>query len=253
LRRLADCRTLTFLAFVGSCLGLLIVAPASWNGGGGALGNRYFIAIYPVLLFLVPAGAGLWQVIATAVAGLCCIGFLFVHPFAYSKSVWKVPEHRPLRWFPIELTIMENLPVRLIRERGRILVEHNPEVFLYYMDGNTYDQEPDGFWVAGPGTADIVIRTALPLTQLDLVLRSNVANEVVVSLGGRSVPVSLIPDEEKSVHFRPGAGVHANGYEVVWTIKTSAGFRPQAFDPTSTDMRQLGVFIKPTYSVAAPR
>jgi len=254
LRRTTRWQALTFLAFLGSCLGLLLVAPQSWNGGGGPLGNRYFIAIYPTLLFLAPAGAGFWPAVVALVAGLTCVGFTMAHPFVYSKAVWLVPEHRPLRWFPIELTIMENLPVRLNQERGRILVKENPEVILYYMDGNTYHQEPDGFWVAGPAAADIVVRTVFPLSQLDLRVSSNVANEVVLSVGGRTVPLTLNPNEEKTVQIRPNPGVLANGYEVVWTIKTSAGFRPQQFNPNSTDTRpNLGVFIKPTYSVAEPR
>jgi hypothetical protein len=253
-RRTTAWQVFVFLAFMGSSLGLLIFAPQSWNGGGGPIGNRYFIAIYPTLLFLAPAGAGLWPAMIAAIGGLACVGFITMHPAAYSKAPWLVSEHRPLRWFPIELTIMESLPVRLNRERGRILVEANPEVFLYHMDGNTYDQEADGFWVAGPATTDIVIRTALPLTQLDLRVSSNVANTVRMFVGGRSTGViTLVPNEEKAVQLRPPAGVHANGYEVVWTIRTSAGFRPQQFDPNSSDTRQLGVFIKPTYSAAAPR
>ena len=97
--------------------------------------------------------------------------------------MWLNPERWPLRLLPVELTLVNNLPVFLNPQRGRILVSRDPEVFLYYMDGNTYFQEKDGFWVA-PGVADIIVRTERPLTELDLKISSPVANEVEVSIGG---------------------------------------------------------------------
>ena len=47
-------RMLTFGAFVASAIGLLLLMPYTWSGGGGPIGNRYFLSIYPVLFFLMP-------------------------------------------------------------------------------------------------------------------------------------------------------------------------------------------------------
>ena len=44
------------LAVAGSVLALLVFAPYSWSGGGGPPGNRYFMSLYPALLFLTPMG-----------------------------------------------------------------------------------------------------------------------------------------------------------------------------------------------------
>ena len=65
------------------------------------------------------------------------------------------------RLLPIELTILNDLPVHLKYERFRVPVSKDPEC-SYYMDSNTYYAEANGgFWVA-PGTAEIVIRTVGP-------------------------------------------------------------------------------------------
>jgi len=180
------------------------------------------------------------------VIGLVCVGPILIQPFAASREPWRVPERWPLRLLPVEFTLINDIPVYLNPQRGRVLVSQEPEVFLYYMDSHTYFQEPGGFWVA-PGTADIVIRTARPLSRLDLQVRSPVANEVEISLGGRHVRETLRPNEEKRISLTPEAGVAANGYQLLWRITTSAGFYPRDFNPASTDNRHLGVFISPKY------
>ena len=45
-------RVLTFLAFAASALGLLLLTPYTWSGGG--VGNRYFFGGYGVMLFALP-------------------------------------------------------------------------------------------------------------------------------------------------------------------------------------------------------
>jgi hypothetical protein len=246
LRRAVVWQWLIAIACAGSILALLVLTPSSWNGGGGPVGNRYFLSIYPTLLFLLPAGGSLIAALASAIVGLMFVGAILVRPFAASQKTWLNPERWPLRLLPVELTLMNDLPVYLNNQRGRILVSKDPEVFLYYMDSRTYNQEPGGFWVA-PGTTDIVVRTVFPLTTLTLKIGSQIPNEVEVSIGGRSDRVTIQPGEEPTLRFSPPPGVHANGYEIVLTIWTKSGFYPQQFDPKSLDQRLLGVFIKPTY------
>ena len=236
----------TALACGLSVLALLVLAPLSWNGGGGPIGNRYFLSLYPALLFLVPAGTGMLGSVLALGGGALFLSGILLHPVAASQKPWLNPERWPLRELPVEFTLINDLPVFLNQQRGRVLVSEDPEVFLYYMDGNTYFQEAEGFWVA-PGTADIVVRTAKPLTGLDLGLRSPIDNEVRISLGESRAPVSLRAGEEQTVRFRPEPGVHANGYQILLRIETSKGFYPKDLDPDATDTRHLGVFVRPTY------
>ena len=43
--------------------------PDNWYGGGGTVGNRYFLSLLPLVLFLVPRGRE-WLVAAAGVVGL---------------------------------------------------------------------------------------------------------------------------------------------------------------------------------------
>jgi len=244
---------MTLLAWAGSCVVLLLVAPASWNGGGGPIGNRYFISLYPALLFLTPAAVrSLIPSLGAIAVGLACVGPILAHPFTASRTVWLNPERWPLRLLPIELTMMEDLPVRLNIKRARVEVCKDPQVFLYYLDSHTYYQEADGFWVA-PGATDIVVRTEFPLSRLDLKVHSPIANTIEMSIGGRSQALTLRPNEEQTIQLHPDPGVYARAsYQVVWHIETAAGFFPHDFDPASQDARRLAVFISPKYAVSVP-
>ena len=44
----------TLCAFSLTAVGLCIYMPYTWSGGGGPPGNRYFLSIYPAVLFLTP-------------------------------------------------------------------------------------------------------------------------------------------------------------------------------------------------------
>ena len=66
---------LTLAAGVITAVVLLIYMPFTWSGGGGPVGNRYFLGTYGVFLFLVPR-------MQTAVGGLLttALSALFVAP-----------------------------------------------------------------------------------------------------------------------------------------------------------------------------
>jgi hypothetical protein len=45
---------LTLAAGVGSAIVLMLYMPFTYSGGGGPVGNRYFLSVYPVFLFVTP-------------------------------------------------------------------------------------------------------------------------------------------------------------------------------------------------------
>ena len=59
----------------------LVFIPANWQGGGGFVGNRYFVNVYPAFLFLVTRIRPLWTLPTTfAVAGTF-LGTIVLTPF----------------------------------------------------------------------------------------------------------------------------------------------------------------------------
>ena len=45
---------------------LLLLTPFTYSGGGGPVGNRYFLSFYPLFLFLTPALRGFGSAVVGA-------------------------------------------------------------------------------------------------------------------------------------------------------------------------------------------
>lgn len=245
---------LTFGAIAGTALILLVWFPYTWNGAGGPPGNRYFLSVYPLFLFLLPAGTGAVAALTSWVVGGAFVGAMLIHPFVSSKAPWTVPERAPLCYLPIELTMMDDIPARLNTSRGRLLFGNPRNALLYYMDAGTYmpEDSPDGqfFWVAGLTRSDIVVRLSdrTPTAKMRLIAESRVANHVTVDWGGDRCALTLAPNQPATCELRARGAVWAHfGYFFVLKVTTTAGFVPSVADPLSPDSRNLGVRLTPVF------
>ncbi len=256
-RQSAVWQWLLVLACLGGALVLLLLTPTSWSGGGGPLGNRYFMSLYPALLFLVPAGLH-WRVAAgTVVAGLLCVGPTLMSPLASARNPSRVADHWPLHLLPVEMTMIDDSPARMSIDRGRIQFWIDSFVFMYYADAHSYSPEPEdgvpgapttGFWIAGNRTATIVVRSPTPLTSVHLTVFSRVPNEFGFDMQGRSGSLTLEAGQTGRIQLVPGRPLRmAASYAYLWTMTTTDGFVPAETEPGSTDDRNLGVFVKPVF------
>jgi hypothetical protein len=237
---------LALAMLVASIVVMLALAPDTWNGGGGPPGNRYFLSLYPVLFFLLPAGTSGWTAVA-ALLGLAVTGPLLVRPIAASLEPWHNVEHGIPRVLPIELTLADNLPVRLDLNRSRLDLDG---ALLYQMDENAFlPEQTQRFWVAGVARAEMILRTDRPIEKATLNLHSGVANHVTVTLGRAHAAIDLQPEGNGTIVLEPGPGVAYSGGSraYVFTVTTTNGFVPADVDPTSHDKRFLGVFIEPHF------
>jgi len=237
---------LIVLALGASVVVMQAYAPDTWNGGGGPLGNRYFLALYPAMFFLLPAAASRWTAVA-AVLGFAVTAPLLAHPLAASLEPWHNVEHGIPRLLPIELTLADNLPVRLDLNRSRLDLDG---ALLYEMDENAFlPEETKRFWVAGAARAEMILRTDRSIAKATLRLHSAVANHVVVRLGRARAAIDLAADADGTVVLEPGPGAAYNGGSraYVFTVTTTDGFVPMEVDPKSHDRRFLGVFIEPHF------
>ena len=243
----------TAAAMVGSVLVLLVYFPFTWNGAGGPPGNRYFLAVYPTMLFLLPAGAGLASALVALVVGVAFTGAMVIQPFAAASDTWRNITRAPLRYLPVELTILDDLPVRLKWNRGRIIFVHDPTVFTYFMDGDTYDAEGQGFWVKGKASSDVILRTEHPLTRIEFDIRSKVPNTVTISFGGHTQTVVLGEDGFAKIRIVPGPPLDVHlSYPYVLHVTTTNGFFPRDREPASDDVRYLGAFLQITFMYGPP-
>lgn len=246
-RRWTMWQAATALTVGATALVLLVYTPFSWSGGGGPLGNRYFLSIYPVLFFLLPPMTGAWTVGVMWLGGLACTWFALLHPLDVAYRPGLASRAGLNRLLPVELTMVNDLPLMLEANKGRIPYGQPPkDILLYYVDDNAWlpDQE-GGIWVRGASRADIVLRSGDRPLRYIVTMRSLTETEVGVSLGGQTRRVTVRPGTRTTVVV-PGddAVFTRRSYSVLLKVSASRGARPKQVEPGSTDERDLGVQVK---------
>jgi hypothetical protein len=240
----------TFAVIAGIALVCIFWWPYTWNGGGGPIGNRYYVSVYPLFLFLLPASAGAWTAIAAGLGGVAFLWPVFAHPFGSTKEPWLHPATWPLRVLPVERTMMNDIPARLFPADARWKVPFGDprNASIYRMDGNAYDGEPFqegfGFWIAGNAPTEVIIATAWPQTRVRLVvIGRRVDNTFSANFGGSRCRLELKPEVAQTCDLVTADSVWAHGsYFYSLKMSTSAGF----LEPP--DARNLGVRVVPTFS-----
>ena len=87
----------------------IFVWPFTYNGGGGPLGNRYFLSFYPLFLFLTPPTAGLGAAATGLMVGALFTSTIVLNPFFASANPGEHAKSGPLRVLPIDLTLINDL------------------------------------------------------------------------------------------------------------------------------------------------
>jgi hypothetical protein len=169
------------------------------------------------------------------------------YPGSYAKA-------GPLRWLPVELTLVYDWPLNTDRNRHVVWFGDHPDqgdlgFQIYFFDDNRYAREEDkSFWVKGESRAEFLIKTDRPISQAVLTLTAGpVPTDVVASVGSRSQRVSLRAGEQQRVFFRLDAGFLYQGTWPVWkaSVSSSRGFVPIFHEAGTSDVRYLGVRVDP--------
>ena len=263
---------LTLAAGVITAAVLLIYMPFTWSGGGGPVGNRYFLGTYGVFLFLVPP-------MQTAASGLLTMALsaLFVSaiisgPFVATRNPAEHSKTGLFKWLPTELTMVNDLPINTgSPARFRQPLGGTPPVLAYFIDDNVFNREVDAFWVRGESSADILLRAriqpeadaagveisrSLRINKLTAILESGPkANRVVINTGGERRTVDMAPSSQQTIELAMPHGIpykydprFPTNYVYMVTISSSSGFVPM-FENGANDSRFLGVMVRliPTY------
>jgi hypothetical protein len=254
-RRRPSWQHLVFAGAVAQILIFIIATPYTWNGGGGSVGNRYFMSAYGIFVFLIPPVTRVSVAIIPWLIGGIFMAPLVLNPFAASFRPGDNAKSGPLRLLPVELTTVYDWPINTEEGRTRVWFGDDPKgsspgFQIYFFDNNAHGAEVDrSFWVRGESRAEFLIKTDRPMKQLVLTVTAGpVATPVRMTLAGRSQEVSLQPGESRQVLFAMGDGFLYQGIWPVWvaSVSSSAGFTPIFFDDASTDTRYLGVRVRPT-------
>jgi hypothetical protein len=246
---------LVFAGAMAVILVFIVMTPYTWNGGGGSVGNRYFMSTYGMFLFLIPPITRTSVVLVPWIVGGIFTMPLVMNSFVASFRPGDNANSGPLRLLPVELTMVYDWPINTDPSRVRVWFgDHppgsSPGFQIYFFDRNAYQREVDNsFWVKGETRAEFLIKTDRPMKRLVLTLAAGpVPTEVRMTLSGRSQEITLQPGESRQVVFAMGTGFSYQGKWPVWvaSVSSSAGFTPIFADPSSTDTRFLGVRVRPT-------
>jgi len=214
---------LALAAIVASWLAYLWIIPDNWYGGGGTVGNRYFLALLPAFLFLVPRRRGALVAIAALAAAAVFLAPMLWSPVAHSLRPGTHALSPPFRVLPAELTMLNDLslftePWRKKRPfgfTGDASRHADPDAyFLYFMDDGSWGREEwaglPGFWVRGGASAEVVVRAfdLAPVERILLRVRGGPrGDQLTARRGFRSARVSVGPGEVRELELAVGRGV----------------------------------------------
>ena len=236
---------LVLAAAVAQILLLIVWIPYNYFGGGGVLGNRYFMSTYGLFIFLLPPLRSPFAALSIWIVGAIFAGPIVLNPFASSFWPAQHAKHGPLRLLPVELSLVNDLPMNTDLSRVRQPFGENLRFQIYFLDDNAYGREENSFWVRGESTAEFLVKTPDPVRKLALSLASGTTNRVTVRAAGESRMVDLTPAQIQQVVLTLDRGFPYQGTRV-WlvSIRSERGFVPM-FTSGGTDNRFLGVRVKP--------
>jgi hypothetical protein len=206
---------------------------------------------YGICLFLLPPLTRTWTALVPWLVGGLFTAQLVLNPFATSFHPADHAKQGPLRWLPVERTLVNDLPINTVADRVLVWFgdnedQHDPGFQIYFLDDNAYGREPDkSFWVKGESRAEFLIKTDRPMKRLVLTLSPGPLDTTVhASVDGRSQRVLLREPQQIFFTLPPGFWYQARAYVWVVSISSSTGFVP-IFHGADRDTRFLGVRVKP--------
>ena len=260
---------------------LLLWVPYTYSGGGGPIGNRYFMGLYPLLLFVTPPLRSALPALAGLAIGGLFTAKLVLNPFYTSYRPAEHVKHGPLRWLPIEKSLLNDLPINTTPERVRIQLAGEPRISAYFLDDNAFPPEGEWFWVKGGSRTDLLLRSPVRevsegtagsdavvlagadgpiikhfapyrLRQLRVEIRTgDVDNVVTVATGGDRQTVRLSAHRESVTTVRAESGLpyrahldQPTSYVYAVSITSATGFTPSMTQAGVADERFLGVLVR---------
>jgi hypothetical protein len=245
---------LLFSIAVFGCLLLIVWIPVNYFGGGGTLGNRYFLNIFPLFFFLLADRSRLLLPVlfSWAVAAVFLTSIL-ASPFEAGRRPGEHATTGAFKWLPVELSLINDLPTN--SDPGKFRQKFDDGFLGYFLDNNTWGKERRspgglGFHVKGGAEAELVVRTRFELTKL-VVRVTNVAsasNEVRVCSPGECESRRLDPGEKEILEIPAGRpfpyeDFGQRSYCYLVSIATETGTIPMLEGRGETDWRYLGAFV----------
>ena len=199
----------------------LVWMPYTWAGGGGPVGNRYFLCFAASLFFLVP------RISSFAPAAVAALGLLFVwpslaSPFGTVKQPWRATQTAIFNVLPFELTNASEFPILLDRQRGRVPQGRAPRVFVGLIDDRSGMGGHGWIAVQGGTTSNLLVRSPVRLESITIGLKSVSACTVALDSGGVSERAGLGLHDRRDVVMHPSQVFSRDSFVFILTVDSHA-------------------------------
>jgi hypothetical protein len=213
-RRRPGWQWLVLLSALAQGLLFVLTLPYTWSGGG--VGNRYFFAGYGVMLFLLPPVESIVGALVPWAIGALFVAPSVLNPFTASFKPSEIAKSGPFRLLPVELTLLNDLPVFTEGElRARVefggIAGTDPKFLVSFLDDNAYAREADrSFWTRGNSRADLVFKVGAPMRRAVFTVTAGpVPVDLTIAIDGRSTQLRLEAGETRQTSIAPANG-HLN-------------------------------------------
>lgn len=256
-RRRESWQWLVLGSVIVQALVFIITQPYSFYGGGGSVGNRYFMGGYGLAVFLFPPVQSVLLAVVPWIVGGIFMAPLILSPFDTSIRPMDHTKQGALRILPVELTNMNDLP--LMTEPGLHVYWYGDDGVhqgfqIYRLDDNSFLQEADklSFWTRADSRAEMLIKAVGPVSRMQFRISAGaVPTHARIEINGEGTEVNLGVNETTIVQLALPEGFKYKKDRVVpayvWrlNITSGPGFVPAEVEPGSTDTRPLAVRVLP--------
>ncbi len=242
---------LILAAAAGQILVYLVMMPDNYGGGGGSMANRYFMNIYPMLLFLPDIRMRRRETVVPWVMAAVFVAPILLSPLATTQDPSAHARRFPFSLLPVEYTLINDLPTNTnpTHFRQRWGMPYFDDRFLYFLNDSFNDKhrEENGWWTYADRTADMVLRTFFPVREVIVRLQNNPRqdNEITVRLDGQTQRILLQPMQKGELRFAVGGGFRiSQSHQYRFKVRASKGSIPYHEIPGSDEKRHLGVYFE---------
>ena len=208
-------------AVAAAGVAILVWTPYTWAGGGGSVGNRYFLGFAASLFFFVP------RMSSFAPAAVAALGLLFVwpslaSPFATVKHPWRATQTAIFNVLPFELTNASEFPILLERQRARVPQGRAPRVFVGMIDDRSSIGNRGWIAVQAGTTSNLLVRSPARLESITIGVKSASPCAVALTSGRASEHARLGPDDRQDVVMRPSQVFARESFAFIVTVDARA-------------------------------
>jgi hypothetical protein len=247
------------IAILGGILIYIVLMPDNYAGGGGAMGNRYFLTIYPLFLFLPSLKLKSRDIMFCWIMAALFLAPILTNPLLHSHYPATHAKKAPFKWLPLEMTLVNNFPTNTNPKARRqpIGIKYS---WIHFVDNNFIPRQEEselekfGFWTRGSHTAEMILKTYYPVKTLTIHLLNNprMRNDITVKIGREKKKITLGQNQRGTLTFtslKPFQIKAIHLYRI--KIGASKGSIPYFEDEYSLEKRYLGVYfefaIEPEY------